>query len=249
MCKAICPSFFEGGIMKWTLKRGYKGQTIAMEFNSAKPFAFDQSSRDEVFEKTKACADEVNVGTASLLISPFRGTIRGCINHVNCFLSFKIWSSTNQDCIILAFPTYPPPYIALAPHVGLYLVSIDSQPLHTCCSFPCCSFPRVAGCVISRESVFIFSSRWFRWFCEAISLYRRRRSGHIFGVYVALCLSSPWPSCYVSVFMTLGRPWAPWEALSHFLISPYSVLILTSSSDVTCLSQCFPLAVLFLKAL
>ena len=51
--------------MKWTLKRGYKGQNIAMEFNSAKPFAFDQSSGDEVFEKTKGCASEVNTSTAS----------------------------------------------------------------------------------------------------------------------------------------------------------------------------------------
>ena len=39
-------------------------ENITIEFNSAE-FAFDQSRGDEVFEKTKGCADKMSICAAS----------------------------------------------------------------------------------------------------------------------------------------------------------------------------------------
>ena len=50
--------------MEWTMKSDSKIENIAIEFDSAE-FAFDQSRGDEVFEKTKGCADKMSVCVAS----------------------------------------------------------------------------------------------------------------------------------------------------------------------------------------
>ena len=52
-----------------------------LQYNSIRQkFAFDQSSGDEVLEKTKGCADEMSICAASSLIAPLYVTIEGCIN-------------------------------------------------------------------------------------------------------------------------------------------------------------------------
>ena len=50
--------------MKWTTKSYPKIENIAIEFNSV-DFAFDQPRGDEVFEKTKGCADMIGICAAS----------------------------------------------------------------------------------------------------------------------------------------------------------------------------------------
>ena len=50
--------------MKWTVKSDSKIENIVIAFNSA-DFAFDQSRGDEVFEKTKGCADKMSICAAS----------------------------------------------------------------------------------------------------------------------------------------------------------------------------------------
>ena len=46
------------------MKSDSKIENIAIEFNSAE-FAFDQSQGNEVFEKTKGCADKMSLCAAS----------------------------------------------------------------------------------------------------------------------------------------------------------------------------------------
>ena len=46
------------------MKSDSKIENIAIEFNLAE-FAFDQSRGDEVFEKTKGCADKMSICAAS----------------------------------------------------------------------------------------------------------------------------------------------------------------------------------------
>ena len=50
--------------MKWTMESDSKIENIAIEFNSA-DFAFDLLRGDEVFEKTKGCADKMSICAAS----------------------------------------------------------------------------------------------------------------------------------------------------------------------------------------
>ena len=46
------------------MEREYTIDNIAIEFNSAK-FSFDQWRGDEVFEKTRDCADKMSICAAS----------------------------------------------------------------------------------------------------------------------------------------------------------------------------------------
>ena len=46
------------------MKSDSKIENIAIEFNSAE-FDFDQSRGDEVFEKTKGCAEKISICAAS----------------------------------------------------------------------------------------------------------------------------------------------------------------------------------------
>ena len=51
-------------LMKWSMKSDSQIENIAIEFYSAE-FAFYQSRGDEVFEKTKGCADKMSTCAAS----------------------------------------------------------------------------------------------------------------------------------------------------------------------------------------
>ena len=51
-------------INKMDHEKDSKIENIAIEFNSAE-FDFDQSQVDEVFEKTKGCADKMSICAAS----------------------------------------------------------------------------------------------------------------------------------------------------------------------------------------